>query len=336
MTLGSPTAASPQSQTWGGGPPIHSLSLSSPPSHQNSLSLGISSPAYSTQPQQPPQQHPHLTQSGFLPNYLLGDNSLSSPVTTPGSLSHRQMISPTKLNRTLSNPSAPTTPLPRGPQLLKENSSINRSTRGTPGDKPSGPPTTSLLANLTPNTSNKSIINSSYMTPSRVNTSESVFPSVQDQAPDSPPNPLSTWVTVWGFPPSAASFVLQQISACGTVLQHVMPPNSNWMHVRFQTRLQASKAVGKNGSVIGNTIMLGVAPCKEESVVDQLNSSILDSSVGQQGGGQSVANISSSLNQTPRTIRPLTQAYKEVIAGTNTPNKSNGLVTKAMEYIFGW
>ena len=63
--------------------------------------------------------------------------------------------------------------------------------------------------------------------------------------------PLATWVTVWGFPPSAASFILQQVSciwvssdsnaflqfgACGTVLQHVMPPNSNWMHIRFQTR----------------------------------------------------------------------------------------------------
>merc|ERR1719431_822579 len=105
----------------------------------------------------------------------------------------------------------------------------------------------------------------------------------------------------------------------------------NWMHIRFQTKLQASKAVGKNGSVIGSTIMVGVSACRDETVVDQLNSSTLDTSCsvrGQQGVGgslnSSVANISSGLNNTPRTIRPLTQAYKEaqnenkVVPGTNT------------------
>ena len=36
------------------------------------------------------------------------------------------------------------------------------------------------------------------------------------------------------------------------------------------------------------------------------------------------------------------QAYKEaqednrVVPGTNTPTRSNGLVSKAMEYMFGW
>lgn len=66
------------------------------------------------------------------------------------------------------------------------------------------------------------------------------------------PSPLDTWVTVWGFPPSSVSFILSgiimvivmviinhlssELSVCGTVLQHIIHPNSNWMHVRMQTR----------------------------------------------------------------------------------------------------
>ena len=67
------------------------------------------------------------------------------------------------------------------------------------------------------------------------------------------PTPLDTWITVWGFPPSSVSFVLSgkivvisfssqsmrfslELSVCGTVLQHIIHPNSNWMHVRMQTR----------------------------------------------------------------------------------------------------
>ena len=73
----------------------------------------------------------------------------------------------------------------------------------------------------------------------------------------------------------------------------------------------------------------------------------------------SVANLSSNLGGTPRSIRPLTQAYRldflrvsqnceihfpsreaqgenKVVPGTNTPTRSTGVVSKAMEYIFGW
>merc|ERR1719278_1362798 len=164
----------------------------------------------------------------------------------------------------------------RGPQLLKE--TLNRSTR-TPGDKPSGPPTTGLMnsLNMTPN---RSINGSNFATPDN---SESVFP------------------------PSAASFILQQFGACGTVLQHVMPPNSNWMHIRFQTRLQATKALGKNAGILGGSIMVGVAPCRDESVLDSLNTSM---AVGTPTLDTSVANLSSNLGGTPRSIRPLTQAYR--------------------------
>ena len=36
-------------------------------------------------------------------------------------------------------------------------------------------------------------------------------------------------------------------------------------------RLQATKALGKNAGVLGGSIMVGVAPCRDESVLDALN-----------------------------------------------------------------
>lgn len=105
----------------------------------------------------------------------------------------------------------------------------------------------------------------------------------------------------------------------------------------MQTRMQANKAVAKNGCVMGGSIMIGITHCKDTGVLDQVQQTLLDSSVN-----TSVANISSALGTTPRSIRPLTQAYKEaqednkVVPGTNTPTRSNGIVSRAMGYMFGW
>jgi len=319
--------SSPQSPGFPGssypGPPLHSLSISSPTHH---------TPSYPSYGQHTPQ--PQHNQSGFLPSYLMGDPVLSSPSTN-----HRPMVSPNKLTRSLStqqNPSsAPQTPLPghslRGPQLLKENSSsMPRSNR----DKPGGPPTNSLL--FTPN---RSVSTPSNFQNSMMSPAPSTITSPQEVLATPDHSPIETWVTVWGFPPSSVSFILSELSMCGTVLQHIMPPNSNWMHVRFQTRMQANKAVARNGCVLGGSIMVGISGCKDESVLENLNTSTMlgDNSVL----NSSVANLSTGLG-TPRTIRPLTQAYKEaqaenkVVPGTNTPSKNNGLVSKAMGCMFGW
>ncbi|XP_023322548.1 nucleoporin NUP53 isoform X2 [Eurytemora carolleeae] len=283
--------------------------------------------------------------AGYLPGYLMGDSHQISPASP---LINRQLNSPGKLNRSMSNmsnaggglTSVPTTPLPypstRGPGLLKEN--LNHSGRlHSRADKPGGPPTTSLMGGLTPNSTINSPFNRFDNTGGFDGTPSRTQEIIQGEETC---DPLSLWVTVFGFPPSAASYIISQLSNCGTILQHILPPNANWMHIRFQTRLQARKALAKNGSVLGGTIMVGLAPCTDNSVLDQgnLNTSVLDSSLA----GTGVANISTNGLGTPRTIRPLTQAFKEaqtenkVVPGTNTPTRSNGIVGKAMEYIFGW
>jgi nuclear pore complex protein Nup53 len=76
----------------------------------------------------------------------------------------------------------------------------------------------------------------------------------------------NTWVTIFGFPPSAASFILSQFSHYGSILEKKMPAKGIWMHVHYQTKLECRKALSNNGKVFGGTIMIGVMLCKDQVI----------------------------------------------------------------------
>merc|ERR1719309_87333 len=143
---------------------------------------------------------------------------------------------------------------------------------------------------------------------------------------------LSTWVTVYGFPGAAASYILSQFSCLGGIIQHHISPTGNWMHIQYQTKMQARKAISKNGKVYSGTIKIGVEPCQDEDIC----------SVG--GKENSIPGVSSQMTSTAdkhSTMRPLTQAYKtaqeqhQVVTNNRTPQKNENVLSKAMEY-FGW
>ncbi|XP_060944273.1 nucleoporin NUP35 [Limanda limanda] len=134
-----------------------------------------------------------------------------------------------------------------------------------------------------------------------------------------------TWVTVFGFPPASASYILLQFAQYGNIIKHTMASPGNWMHLQYQSRLQSRKALSKDGKVFGDAIMVGVKPCIDKSVMDSSEA------------------VSSALPSTPRSaIRPLSAAYRssssdyQVVADRQTPRKDNSIVSKAMEYMFGW
>ncbi|XP_047198450.1 nucleoporin NUP35 isoform X1 [Hippoglossus stenolepis] len=138
-----------------------------------------------------------------------------------------------------------------------------------------------------------------------------------------------TWVTVFGFPPASGSYILLQFAQYGNILKHTMASPGNWMHLQYQSRLQARKALSKDGKVFGDAIMVGVKPCIDKSVMDSSEAVS--------------AHLSSALPSTPRSaIRPLSAAYRssssdyQVVADRQTPRKDNSIVSKAMEYMFGW
>ena len=44
---------------------------------------------------------------------------------------------------------------------------------------------------------------------------------------------------------------------------------SNWMHLKYQTKLQAKKALSKNGRVFSGRFMIGVQACIDKQVMTQ-------------------------------------------------------------------
>lgn len=156
------------------------------------------------------------------------------------------------------------------------------------------------------------------------------------------------WVTVFGFPPSAASNVLAQFSQLGQLQQHVFPAKGNWMHLRYFSKMEARRAYSYNGKVFGGSTMLGVVPCKDPSIMKDLqplagNSPTMlprrlivppdpatSMSVSQWGDN--------SFMGSPRA-RPLNRTSHpdtEVICQQNTPTKSSSVVSRTFEYFLGW
>ncbi|XP_031442307.1 nucleoporin NUP35 isoform X2 [Clupea harengus] len=151
-----------------------------------------------------------------------------------------------------------------------------------------------------------------------------------------------TWITVFGFPPASASYILLQFAQYGNILKHVMSNTGNWMHIQYQSKLQARKALSKDGKVYGEAIMIGVKPCIDKNVME--GSAERGSSSSSVFGTPAKANGTPSRPvSTPRSaMRPLSAAYKasssdyQVVADRQTPRKDDSIVSKAMEYMFGW
>lgn len=78
------------------------------------------------------------------------------------------------------------------------------------------------------------------------------------------------WVTVFGFPPVMTEVVLQYFHSCGEIIRvRHAPEQGNWVHLMFQTRLQAEKALGKSGKIIQGNLMVGVTQCTDESAFSE-------------------------------------------------------------------
>jgi hypothetical protein len=76
-----------------------------------------------------------------------------------------------------------------------------------------------------------------------------------------------TWVTVYGFPcehSNVVSAVLQEFQACGNLQRWCPGPtsNCNWLHLQFETRHGAQRALHRNGLRLTGALnmLLGVQP----------------------------------------------------------------------------
>ncbi|WCJ40842.1 mitotic phosphoprotein N' end (MPPN) family protein [Euphorbia peplus] len=83
------------------------------------------------------------------------------------------------------------------------------------------------------------------------------------------------WITVYGFPPGDTNLVLREFEKCGVILRHVPGPReANWMHILYQSRSDAHKALSKNGMQINGVLIVGVKPVdpmQRQTLNDRLN-----------------------------------------------------------------
>ncbi|XP_060068231.1 nucleoporin NUP35-like [Ylistrum balloti] len=309
-------------------------------------------------------------QSQFLPSFLLGDQTPHSVSPGPRIWSAASPSPPKSASRAgLMANSFNTSGMSRG-EVLR------------PKEKVGAPPTKSLMGHASPvgttptafGTPNVHQVSRSMHTPGSMTStpappttglSQTLSESlVQEQMAGGSRIPISpaqldpfytqgesltsddildeTWVTVFGFPPAAASYILQQFSQYGNILKHVVASEGNWMHLHYQSKLQAKKALSKNGKVFGGCMMVGATPCIEKSVMEEEkeNTSLIHPVLGTPGGNTTFHTPGGNSRNTP--IRPLTAAYRtarsenEVVMNGQAPQKNNTFVSKAMEYMFGW
>lgn len=152
-----------------------------------------------------------------------------------------------------------------------------------------------------------------------------------------PSDPLSneTWVTVLGFPSSTNSIIMAHFAQCGTIVDKKFPAQGNWVHIRYSNQYEANKALAFNGKVLGGNIMVGVLPYRPQELGNKENLSCSESLQ---------SSFSNNLVSPPRPLRLLAQPYLSPHENNTSlneitspiPQKSTGMVTKAMEYVFGW
>ncbi|XP_031282999.1 nuclear pore complex protein NUP35 [Pistacia vera] len=143
------------------------------------------------------------------------------------------------------------------------------------------------------------------------------------------------WVTVYGFSPADTNLVLREFEKCGVILKHVPGPReANWMHILYQNRSDAQKALNKNGMQINGVLIVGVKP------LDAMQRQALNERLNNQGFMTlpPPSSRTSELNAARSSPRP----YYLQNGSTNTrqsggaiASPSKSVVSKVMDLMFG-
>ncbi|GMQ08558.1 hypothetical protein CsSME_00052231 [Camellia sinensis var. sinensis] len=144
------------------------------------------------------------------------------------------------------------------------------------------------------------------------------------------------WVTVYGFSPGDTNFVLREFEKCGVILKHVPGPRgANWIHILYQNRSDAQKALSKNGMQINGALIVGV------KLVDPGQHQVLNERLNNQGFMTStLAPLGKSSEPNPLRASPLIDYLQN---GSNSARHSSGTVaapaksvaSKIMDLMFG-
>ncbi|KAL6764941.1 hypothetical protein V8C86DRAFT_2466287 [Haematococcus lacustris] len=131
------------------------------------------------------------------------------------------------------------------------------------------------------------------------------------------------WVTIFGFTPTDVPLILREFSSCGDILQWGTygQPQANYIHVQFQNKFGAQRALLRNGESLLSSLIVGVKPLdvKHRAAVE---------------------GVDAAQGSTLQVVRPpavLDRPYRlESGAGMQqVPQPSRSLLSKVAEYVLG-
>lgn len=151
-----------------------------------------------------------------------------------------------------------------------------------------------------------------------------------------------TAITVFGFPPSACSFIIQQFSQYGKIEKYEVHNRGNWVHVKYQTKLQAKKALSKNGKIFARTMMIGVCGCIKKDISNL--EATYNNTMSANADLNKTPTIVGMKRQSSTSIRSLSTASNakgvvgpmSPLVDKNTPQKKDSVVSRTLDYVFGW
>ncbi|KAJ4952685.1 hypothetical protein NE237_029517 [Protea cynaroides] len=144
------------------------------------------------------------------------------------------------------------------------------------------------------------------------------------------------WVTVYGFSPGDTNLVLREFEKCGVILRHVPGPrDANWIHILYEKRSDALKALNKNGMQIYGLLIVGVKP------LDPIQREALNERANNQGfmtlatpAGRNSELIPSRVSPRPYYVQNKgNSGTQRSVGAIAAPTKS--VMSKVMDLMFG-
>lgn len=129
------------------------------------------------------------------------------------------------------------------------------------------------------------------------------------------------WVTVYGFSAADTPLILEEFHKCGEILNwgSYGQPRANYIHIQYQNKLGAQRALLKNGTQLSPALIVGVKP------VDVRHRAAVET---YQAGPESPMQL-----LRPKAVpdRP----YQVLASGQVVPQPARSLIAKVYEYVLG-
>jgi len=175
----------------------------------------------------------------------------------------------------------------------------------------------------------------SYSAPAR--NAESIWYGGHNLSDVAVDDSLENWVTIFGFTSSQVQAVLTHFSQYGLITRtKPSASNCNWIHVRYDSSIQANDAMCRNGRLISSNLMVGVIKCSDMTVLGDYVApkNRIPTDESRFYSASPLSPINASSNQFVRSLRSPTLI--QTTAQSNGPMKSMGIASRTVQRLFGW